>query len=785
MAKQLRIEMAELTDIGRRRSDNQDNLARRVPDDPAELERDGALFVVADGMGGHAAGEIASTVAVQTICSAYFETAQGEVLQGLAQAIKQANEAILTIARENAGHTGMGTTLVAAVLCQGILYVANIGDSRAYLLRNGKLRQLTEDHSWVAEQVRAGILTEDQARIHVHRNVITRSLGTQANVTADVFVEPAREGDVLLLCSDGLHGYVSDSTIAETMANYHPDEAAKRLIALANDAGGPDNITVSIFHIEEMADASSEVLAKLQLLKDQPRPTRPMPIIAKPSERAPIAAPLPPAPLNEDDTKHVPAPKVQRPARVGAWAIRVAAILLVIIFSAATWDFTLGPFAQSRVQEANITNDVAKVRTDIDSQAGRSAADQLALLAGDQQKLRDDLSLPLTASERKSVQDELTGPLATAVQTALGNYNAKANIVPLAKAISVTTLVACAAQMQPPLVVVPTAPSAGAGAVEFMAHTATNQVQPVVLVNGQATCLPPIGTNITAIAGTGTGLLGLVAPDAKSPAEIVAINSSGTLTAVLKLPTPTADVTYTSFAYAPTVIVVVAHTQSTNTDNLVVFPGPKFATTAAKPVALPNTVKSLAIGRDAVVYLLLANGDLATYVTGATAPVHVVGGLTILPALATGQPEDFNSATPVPTVPSDASAFMAPLTRVPVFNAMQGYPAAQTLDGTPSATAKPAPTPTPLPAGNTAASTPLSGATGLAVDSGVSPNVAVADGKDHRVILLNASGIDLGLWQQYADATQLDHVTTVVFSLDGKTVYALTDTAIIQIGLPV
>src|SRR6185437_13290626 len=114
----------------------------------------------------------------------------------------------------------------------------------------------TEDHSWVAEQVRAGVLTEDQARNHVHRNVITRSLSTQMKVVADVFVEPARQGDILLLCSDGLHGYVSDEQIRQTIAENEPAEAAQKLIDLANEAGGPDNITVSIFRIDEMADAA-------------------------------------------------------------------------------------------------------------------------------------------------------------------------------------------------------------------------------------------------------------------------------------------------------------------------------------------------------------------------------------------------------------------------------------------------------------------------------------------------------------------------------------------------
>lgn len=782
LAKQLRIEMAELTDIGRRRNDNQDNLARRVPDDPAELDRDGALFVVADGMGGHAAGEIASTVAVQTICNAYFEAAHGEVLQGLAQAIKEANEAILTIARENAGRTGMGTTLVAAVLCQGILYIANIGDSRAYLLRNGKLRQLTEDHSWVAEQVRAGILTEEQARNHVHRNVITRSLGTQPNVTADVFVEPAREGDVLLLCSDGLHGYVSDEIIAESISTYPPDEAAQRLIDLANEAGGPDNITVSIFHIQEMAEASPEVLAKLQLLKDQPRPTRPVPIIAKAPERPAIVAPAPPEPLSDDQAKVVTISTGKRPVRPGAWAVGIAAVLLVIAFSVAAWDFTLGPFAQSRVQAARISSDLARVRTDINALATHSPTDQLVLLATDQQQLQADLVLNLTTSQRADIQNELAGPLATAVQTALGSYNAQAHIVPLGSAGAVPTSVACASQLLPPLVTVPAPKELGTGAVMFVARTVANQVVPISLVNGQATCGKPFGANIVAITGTGSGFLALVLATTKSPAELVQVGATGVLTPVLKLPTLTSDLAFSNFAFFSTAAVLVEHSQSTNADTLAVYTGATFST--LKMVPVPHTVRSLGFGHNGVHYLLLSSGDLATYVPGAADPVHVVGDLQIQPALATGKPETYTSATPVPTVPANASAFTDPLTRVPAFGAQRSYPVAAPLAGTPTVTPSPSPTATPLPAGRTGPSTALPSAQALTVDFGTSPNVAVADGTGHRVILLNSSGIDLALWQQYTDASQLDRTAAIAFSLDSKTVYALTDSAIIQIALP-
>jgi serine/threonine protein phosphatase PrpC len=783
VAKHLRIDMAEMTDIGRRRSDNQDNLARRVPDDPDELERDGALFVVADGMGGHAAGEIASTVAVQKICEAYFENAQGEVLQGLAQAIKEANEAILTIARENANRMGMGTTLVAAVLCQGILYVANIGDSRAYMLRNGRLRQLTEDHSWVAEQVRAGVLTEEQARTHVHRNVITRSLGTQATVTADVFVEPAREGDILLLCSDGLHGYVPDEAIRQVMKDYPPAEAAQRLIDLANEAGGPDNITVSIFRIDEMEDAAPEVLAKLQLLKTQPRVSQPTTIIAKSPERPNVTAPPPPDPLATDPALPVavpPAASTGTPAkkrtRSRTWIVSAAAIILVVAFSAAAWDFTLGPFAQSRVVAQHVSADISRLQSDIKSLASYTPTQQLSILANDQQLLQNDLSLNLTASERSDLTNALNHDLAPAVQGALTSYDAQAHIVALSQASGATVPVSCAAQLVPPLVTA-SAPK-GADAF-FYALDQSGQAQPITLSNGTATCGKPIGTNLLALASTGTGLVALTAPTAKAPAQVNALGATGAATPLVKLPALAAGTSYVALAYAPKAIVVVERTASG--DQLLVFSGAKF-TTAAKPVAVPQAVRSLAFGHNAAVYLLLQDGEMATFVPGASTSVHIVGDLQIQPVLPVNVPGNFTSATPVPTVPTGANtAFTAPLTEVPY----HAYGQMQPLDtGTPTDTPTPATTETPLPTGKTGLSTPLPTATSLAISNAAVPLVAVADGKGHRVVTLMADGIDLSLLQQYADVSALDTTTAVAFAPDQQTLYALTASALITIRLP-
>ena len=217
LAKRLRLAVAGLTDVGRRREHNQDNTTHVVPTDETTLEEKGALFVVCDGMGGHATGEVAAEMGVKTIPEAYYASKEPNIISALASAIKKANQAIFGYALEHTESTGMGTTCVTLLVHGGRGYFVNIGDSRGYIVRDGKMRQVTQDHSWVGEQVRLGLLTEEQARTHAHRNVITRSLGTQPTVNADLFVETLQDGDRVLLCSDGLHGYVEESAVERVM----------------------------------------------------------------------------------------------------------------------------------------------------------------------------------------------------------------------------------------------------------------------------------------------------------------------------------------------------------------------------------------------------------------------------------------------------------------------------------------------------------------------------------------------------------------------------------------
>lgn len=245
----LSLSVAQRTDVGRKRLHNEDSVAHIVPKDPVIMAKKGALFIVADGMGGHAAGEVASEIAVNTVCNVYYQDTDEDVSGSLERAIKSANLLIYQRASESTTQQGMGTTCVAAVLRDTTAYIANVGDSRAYLVRNNQIKQISQDHSWVAEQVRTGSLTMDQARNHAMRNMITRSLGFFPDVAVDVFATPILEGDTLMLCTDGLSGMVDDHEMQQIIEQYAPQECVYRLIDRANEQGGVDNITVLIIRV--------------------------------------------------------------------------------------------------------------------------------------------------------------------------------------------------------------------------------------------------------------------------------------------------------------------------------------------------------------------------------------------------------------------------------------------------------------------------------------------------------------------------------------------------------
>jgi protein phosphatase len=227
------------TDTGRQRRDNEDNAFVRAP-----------LFVVADGMGGAQAGEVASQLAVEEFHEALPD--EGSAEERLTDRIRAANRRIYELSRTEHEHAGMGTTLTAVYLDDDHLAVAHVGDSRAYIFRDGELTRLTQDHSLVEELVRQGKLTEEQAAEHPQRSIITRALGIEGDVEVDTWSYSMRADDVVLLCSDGLTSMIGEEQILRILGGERNlDRAADQLIAAANEAGGRDNITVVLFRLEE------------------------------------------------------------------------------------------------------------------------------------------------------------------------------------------------------------------------------------------------------------------------------------------------------------------------------------------------------------------------------------------------------------------------------------------------------------------------------------------------------------------------------------------------------
>lgn len=259
----MQIESFGLTDVGRKREKNEDKLL---------LLPESQLYMVADGMGGHVAGELASKMAVETVQevvaslmddpnatlpeSADFKP--GDYKSYLRFAISQASFKIYDQSVKDPKLQGMGTTVVTLLFRENKAYVANVGDSRAYRVRKNKIEQLTVDHSLVGEQIRAGVLGPKEAKDHRLRNVITRSVGFQEEVEADVEAKVIKEGDIFLLCSDGLYNLVEDNEMFDIVSHQSLQNACRHLIDIANTRGGDDNITVILVKVASLEAAEEE-----------------------------------------------------------------------------------------------------------------------------------------------------------------------------------------------------------------------------------------------------------------------------------------------------------------------------------------------------------------------------------------------------------------------------------------------------------------------------------------------------------------------------------------------
>jgi protein phosphatase len=318
------VQVFEKTDTGRQRRANEDNFFVAEP-----------LFVVADGMGGARAGEVASQIAAEAFRDPRDPALTPE--QQLELVAQEANRRIYDLALRDAERRGMGTTLTATLVDDDAVSVGHVGDSRAYRLRAGELTQLTQDHSLVAELERSGQLTPEAAENHPQRSIITRALGPERTVEVDTHTFPARSGDVYVLCSDGLTGMISDTELG-TLLRAAPslESAAEALVRAANQSGGKDNITVVLFRLEDDGAATAgdpptaEETIHQGLTVDDVR--------AAAADRAATAAPIPEASTQSRGTRASPPPRrdkpaPSRPARATSKRsrLRIGATALVIV----------------------------------------------------------------------------------------------------------------------------------------------------------------------------------------------------------------------------------------------------------------------------------------------------------------------------------------------------------------------------------------------------------------------------------------------------------------------
>jgi PPM family protein phosphatase len=246
---QTNLMVGSATDVGQRRDHNEDAFVTFEAEDGA------VVLVVADGMGGHLAGEVASAMAIEVVQRELNQPA-GDPSGSLQATIEHANEEIWTEAERDPEKTGMGSTIVAAIVVGNQAYLANAGDSPAYLVRDGQAEQITHDHGLVAEQVAAGLIREEDADQHPFRHILTRCLGAESKVEVELY--PPREiqdGDVLVLCSDGLTEHVSKRELAALVKSESPEEIAQGLVDVANQRGGHDNITVVVARVGRAQDA--------------------------------------------------------------------------------------------------------------------------------------------------------------------------------------------------------------------------------------------------------------------------------------------------------------------------------------------------------------------------------------------------------------------------------------------------------------------------------------------------------------------------------------------------
>jgi PPM family protein phosphatase len=245
------VELAGMSDIGCQRENNEDQYAYWEPADDEEFARKGRLAIVADGMGGHEGGQEASRIAVEAIQESFAETPGGDPQSLLLTGFQIAHQRIVQYADGHPELYGMGTTATAIALVDNQLFYAHVGDSRLYLVRGADISRVTHDHSYVGRLVENGVISSAEAETHPQRHILTAALGAGGEVLPETPLQPIglQKGDVLVLCTDGLWGLLSENEIQNVVAGSEPLEACQALIKMTKDRGGPDNITVQVIRV--------------------------------------------------------------------------------------------------------------------------------------------------------------------------------------------------------------------------------------------------------------------------------------------------------------------------------------------------------------------------------------------------------------------------------------------------------------------------------------------------------------------------------------------------------
>lgn len=245
------IDLANLSDVGCQRDNNEDSYSYWEPTDEAQFQRKGRLVIVADGMGGHEGGQEASRIAVEAIENVYDQSAESDPQLRLLAGFRAAHERIREYSRERPELIGMGTTATAVVLLGHRLYYAHVGDSRLYLVRGSAISCLTHDHTYVGRLVQNGLISSEEAETHPQRHILTAALGAGLEVDPEIPEAPVplEKDDVLVLCTDGLWGLLAEAEIHKIVTSNPPAEACRILIDIAKARGGPDNITVQVLRV--------------------------------------------------------------------------------------------------------------------------------------------------------------------------------------------------------------------------------------------------------------------------------------------------------------------------------------------------------------------------------------------------------------------------------------------------------------------------------------------------------------------------------------------------------